>query len=305
MFIRSRRRTSILLALLAVLALTASGAISAQSAPNVAHPVRTTEVSDNDFRSSPVMFIENAGQWPEAARFQVWGGTSGTMWLAEDAIWLTVVERLPAETSERFAPRHLDLERANVPRQNVEQKAVNIKLSFVDANPRPRLEPFDRLDTKVSYFIGNDPNQWRPDVPVWGGVRYVDLYPGVDLEITNEGGQMVQRLAAQPGADLSKVRLRVEGVDAVTVDRDTLRLSTAVREMGWPLLRTTRMENVAARAQLLGAQAFDVATPFVLADGSPQSAIRSTQFVAAHCLKVVETFQSRRSAAYAKAPEAL
>ena len=42
---------------------------------------------------SPVMVIENAGQWPEAARFQVWGGPAGAMWLAEDAIWITVTGR--------------------------------------------------------------------------------------------------------------------------------------------------------------------------------------------------------------------
>ena len=82
-------------------------------------------------------------------------------------------------------------------RDNVPRKAANVKISFVGANPHPRIEPFDRLDTVVSYFIGNDPDQWRPDVPVWGGVRYVDLYPGVDLELTSEGGQMVQRLATR------------------------------------------------------------------------------------------------------------
>ena len=39
-----------------------------------------------------MMFVENAGQWDEGARFQVWGGPAGTMWLAEDAIWITVLE---------------------------------------------------------------------------------------------------------------------------------------------------------------------------------------------------------------------
>ena len=115
-------------------------------------------------------------------------------------------------------------------RDALPRQAVNIKLSFVAANPHPRIEPFDRLDTVVSYFIGNDPDQWRPDVPVWGGVRYVDLYPGVDLEVTSEGGRMVQRLAARPGADLAAVQLRVEGADAVAVDGDALRLTTAAGE---------------------------------------------------------------------------
>lgn len=37
--------------------------------------------------SSPVMFIENVGQFDEEARFKVQGGNR-TIWLAEDAIWI-------------------------------------------------------------------------------------------------------------------------------------------------------------------------------------------------------------------------
>jgi hypothetical protein len=58
---------------------------------------------------------------------------------------------------------------------------IALKLTFPDSNPDVRIEPFDPVTTTVSYFIGNDPEQWRPAVPVWSGVRYVDLYPGVDM----------------------------------------------------------------------------------------------------------------------------
>ncbi len=63
----------------------------------------------------------------------------------------------------------------------------------------------------MSYFIGNDPAGWRSDVPVWSGMSYVDLYPGVTLEVSGEGRELAWRLTARPGADLSSVRLRVEG----------------------------------------------------------------------------------------------
>ena len=211
--------------------------------------------------ASPVMFIENTGQWEAGARFQVRGGSS-TMWLTEDAIWLTVVEhsaddaaRSRVETPDRFDP-----ERANVQSDGTKRKAANIKVSFVGANSHPRIEAFDRLDTVVSYFIGNDPAQWRPDVPVWGGVRYVDLYAGVDLDIATEDGQIVQRLAARPGADLSAVRLRVEGADAVAVDGDILRLSTAAGDADWPLLQAEG-SNDKAKVQQMGAQTFEVGSP--------------------------------------------
>ena len=97
-------------------------------------------------RSAPAMFIENVGQFPDGARFQVWGGAT-TAWLAEDAVWFTIVERGPIDTE--------------VEREDEPLRGVSLKLGFPGANPHPRLEPFDRLDTIVSYFIGSDPDQWR------------------------------------------------------------------------------------------------------------------------------------------------
>ena len=217
------------------------------------------------------MFIENVGQWDGGARFQVWGGPAGTMWLAEDAIWITVLE---AEETSRQVDRALD-PMVGWPNEDQEDSAprrgVNIKLSFVGANPHPHIETFHRLDTKVSYFYGNDPEQWRPDVPVWGGVRYVGLYPGINLELTNEAGQMAQRLAAQPDTDLTAVQLRVEGADAVAVGGDALRLSTAAGEFALPLLMGNRLQVTSAKVEANGVEAFEVTAPFVLSKSNRQS----------------------------------
>jgi hypothetical protein len=160
-------------------------------------------------RGAPLMFVENAGQWDARARFQVRGG-GGTLWLAEDALWITLLE--PAQRDEGpDLPGLEDL--AGLPTDDQPRQGVNIRLSFVGANPRPLLEPFNRLDMHVSYFLGNDPTRWHADVPVWGGVRYVELYPGIDMELSGEGGQWQSRLIAQPGADVSAVHLRVEGAE--------------------------------------------------------------------------------------------
>ena len=172
----------------------AGGAVAA-SAPALAQSAQP---------SSGPMFIENAGQFDPAARFQVWGGQQ-IAWLAKDAIWLTAVDRSHDGTLT----------------------GTNVKLSFVDANSRPRLEPTGRVDTHVSYFIGKDPVGWRSDVPVWSGVRYADLYPGVALELSGEGSELAWRLAARPGADLTNVRLRVEGADEVAVQDGRIVLKTA------------------------------------------------------------------------------
>jgi len=270
------KRLVLVLVIAIVLGITLLG--YSQTAPGLAQSRPAVLATPNSARveaalqGAPVMFIENVGQFAEGASFQVRGG-NGTMWIAEDAIWITVLEQTnpspqPLPEAERGAPHSLAGKEAG----GLGRHGVNLKLTFPGANPRPRLEPFDRLDTHVSYFIGNDPAKWRPDVPVWGGVRYVDLYPGIDLEITSENGYLVQRLVARPGADLNAVRLQVEGADAIELrpspdvgsgaGGEALGLTTAVGEYTLPLLAVEGLNLPRANAQRVNAQAFDITNPF-------------------------------------------
>ncbi len=242
-------RVCIILALLP--AVTLAQATAGTDAPAASNP-------------SSLIFVENAGQFVPGARFQVWGG-GASVWLAEDAIWLTLIEATAAHSltvrsrgSGAAAPAYLG-------------KGVHIKLTFPGANPHPHLEPFNRLETHVSYFNGDDPARWRANVPAWGGVRYVGLYPGIDLVLTGEGAELVPRLVVRSAGDLRRVRLQVDGAETVAVAGSTLRLGTAAGEATVPLLHAEGpAAGVAVRRR--GALAFEVAEPFAPADLDQASA---------------------------------
>lgn len=180
-----------------------------------------------------LMFIENVGQFDPAVRFQAFGGDRH-IWLTQDAIWVTVLE--PVATHEA--------DTAAMPASDFSRTGVNLKLSFAGANPTARLEALQRLETRAAYLIGNTPATWRVDVPVWRGVRYVNLYPGADLIITTANGKWDWRLELQdPTFDLTAVKLQVEGAESVTLDTQrgappqALHLETAVGEFTVPLLQ--------------------------------------------------------------------
>lgn len=227
-------RNCVILSLLVILALSGRQPATAQGQRGAAAPATNGP-------PGALMFLENVGQFPEDARFQV-RGASLTLWLAEDAIWLAVRER----GAEGAA-------------------GANLRLSFPGGNLHPRLQPFDPLATQVSFLTGDDPAGWRAGVPAWGGVRYVDLYPGIDLELSGAQGRLAARLVARPGADLGAVRLRVEGAEAVTREGDVLRLGTTAGDVPWPLLRAAGSSGKAT-VQALGSQRFEVAEPFVRAE---------------------------------------
>jgi murein DD-endopeptidase MepM/ murein hydrolase activator NlpD len=200
---------------------------------------------------SAVIFVENAGQFGQDVRYQVRGAVGGTIWLAPDAIWMTLV----GSTTDAFGPAE-SLDPSLRPQGS---QGLNLRLSFSGANPSPQIVPFDPSDTRVSYFSGSDPARWHTQVPAWGGVRYLDLYPGVDLELTSQNGQYVQRLVVDPGVDLSAVRLQIDGAqsmalqplaqamtqagDAGTDGPLVLHLSTVLGEVSLPLLQVVASDH--------------------------------------------------------------
>jgi hypothetical protein len=178
----------------------------------------------------PLMFIENVGQFAPEARFQLWRGNSA-VWLTDNALWLERTFRVVGGSR---------VEHSGGPPSELtgETRHVVVKISFSGANPHPRLEPFGRREAGVSYFIGDDPAKWRTDVPAWGGVRYVGLYPELDLELSGTGGEWVWRLVVHEGAGpdaLAKVRLRLEGAKAA-LEGGQLLLKTGPAEFALPLL---------------------------------------------------------------------
>ena len=158
------------LSVLLVVALLVPGVILAQPAGPQTAAVPSAP-------NGSILFVENAGQWPAAARFHAWGSPAGTgsTWLAEDAIWVVVAadDRMTGWQGDKvieWQAEPMDAADSVVTLSPL----TALKLTFLGSNPNVRIEPLDPLTTTVSYFLGNDPARWRPDVPVYGGVRYVD-----------------------------------------------------------------------------------------------------------------------------------
>ena len=224
-----------------------------------------TNVSDEQVRqiialeehpkTSPVMFIENIGQWDNSVHFQIWGKTNNIVWLTEDAIWINI-------TNAMWPADHIKYTSSDDLTKAIGTSAgVSVKLSFPEANINTRIEPFSPLETSINYFIGNNPEAWRSSVPVWGGVRYVNLYPGIDLLVTQADNRLTLQLDTLPGADLDKVRLHVEGASSAIVDGGMLHLGTVAGKISLPLLSTNEIGR-STMVQALGERTFEITNPF-------------------------------------------
>ncbi|MGO9454314.1 MAG: SBBP repeat-containing protein [Candidatus Binataceae bacterium] len=71
-----------------------------------------------------------------------------------------------------------------------------------------------------NYLIGSKPSNWKRHVPNFAGVRYEQLYPGIDVRYHGEQGKLEYDLIVSPDADLGQFEMSLEGADRVDVDSD-------------------------------------------------------------------------------------
>jgi len=98
------------------------------------------------------------------------------------------------------------------------KEAMLIKAQFVGANPNPEIIGENRLSHNCNYFYGGDaPDKWRTDVPNHLDITYKDIWPGIDLKYQGNGKGMKYDFIVNPGAYISQIRIRYEGVDDLAI----------------------------------------------------------------------------------------
>lgn len=173
----------------------------------------------------PQRFVENKGQWPAHVRYRAEFGTASMFAEADGITW----SMLQADAGERVH----DLLHADSKAQAAFRLHGHAwRMLFVDANGDPAVTSFDRSTTYLNYFLGNDPRKWAGHVGVFGEVLYEEVWNGVDLKLHSEKGAFKYDVLLDANADVSKVRFRYEGLDALTKDAEgRLVLRTSVSDL--------------------------------------------------------------------------
>ncbi len=127
--------------------------------------------------------------------------------------------QLPAEVRflTRSAQRMLFLtdHEAIVPLQR-----GSLKIRPMHGNPNPEVEGVRPFESTSTYIHGNDRSGWQSNVPHFAGVRYREVYPGIDLLYRGQGRQVEYDFYVSPGADPRQIRLQFTGADKLWIDEE-------------------------------------------------------------------------------------
>ncbi|MFC1475686.1 SBBP repeat-containing protein [Candidatus Zixiibacteriota bacterium] len=173
--------------------------------------------------SVPLVFTENRGQWDSQVLFRTNTG-GATMWFSRDGAYYHFVRRIPHAglTSGRqmstSAPNVIMAQRDRFGDKPDSVEQLAIKVSLVGANPEPTVVGEEITGYKCNYFLSNDPSAWRTDVANYRTIRFMEIYPGIDLKYYGHGRQMEYDFIISPGADFSQIRISYDGCKSLTVN---------------------------------------------------------------------------------------
>ena len=96
--------------------------------------------------------------------------------------------------------------------------AGSIEMQIAGTRPHVSPEAENELEGKTNYLIGNDPANWRTNVPNYAKVRYRDIYDGVDAVFYGDQADLEYDFIVAPEASADQITTEFTGIETASVN---------------------------------------------------------------------------------------
>ena len=165
-----------------------------------------------DYGKLPLAFEVNQGQSDSQVKFLAHGGGHG-LFLTDRAAVLALNK---SENARAKQHRGKDGNASQIAARRVKTDVVRMELA--GASPSLQITGAEQLPGRANYFIGNDPAKWHADIPTYAKVKYVGVYPGVDLIYYGNQRQLEYDFVIAAGADPKPLRLHFAGAEKLRLN---------------------------------------------------------------------------------------
>lgn len=183
-----------------------------------------------------IQFVENKGQWDSRVRYMA-TVPAGAIYIQNDGV--TIVQHDPKDWEKVYDLIHGhshggDTGNAAARKisaginESITVKSHAYKVNFLNASSNPQIVADKAVVTYNNYFVGNDPSKWVTNCKMYLGVTVKNIYPNIDLRYYSQNGQVKYDMIVKPGADLSKVAMKYDGIGKLEVKGKELMIPTSV-----------------------------------------------------------------------------
>jgi gliding motility-associated-like protein len=99
---------------------------------------------------------------------------------------------------------------------------------FINANSEVEIIGEKKNYSYHNYFIGDNPEKWKSNVPIFNSVRYNNLYDHIDLNYYSSGGKLKYDFIIHPNAKIKSLKIQYNGLDSIYLKSGHLILKTSL-----------------------------------------------------------------------------
>jgi hypothetical protein len=191
------------------LSLAPAAALWADS-PKAAAPPASMAAAQSAYGHLPLSFEANQGQTDSRVNYLARGHGYMLLLTPNEALLALRPPTPHSSASPSPAPSPLSGEGRD--------EGTMLRLQLLGAAHTSTLRGVDELPGKANYFIGNNPETWRTNVPTFAKVAQPQVYPGIDVIYYGNPQQLEFDFIVAPGADPQMIRLKVDGADRLEMD---------------------------------------------------------------------------------------
>jgi roadblock/LC7 domain-containing protein len=151
-------------------------------------------------------WVKNEGQWDEETLFSA-PGYFGTTWIAKDGQLVHVAVK-KEECKDKTEKAKTCPSKSWV----ISERWVGGKVQAIKGE--------EELQTKVSYFIGNDPSKHKSGLSTYRYVSLGEVWSGVEVKLKATQKTVEKLFYLKPGADPSKIVVEVDGAKGLKLSKD-------------------------------------------------------------------------------------
>jgi gliding motility-associated-like protein len=103
-----------------------------------------------------------------------------------------------------------------------------VRTTFIGSNPEPVFEQRKPSSFYENYFLGNDSTKWVANSVAYNEVRYLSLYPNVDLHLYESNATLKYDVVIRPGGNPADFKVAYRGQDRLYIKNDMLHVETSL-----------------------------------------------------------------------------
>lgn len=139
-----------------------------------------------------LQFVKNLGQWPADIQYFTRAAGMDALFLDREVVLTLRDEAAPA----------------------------TIRLRPLDAADGVTIQSGGLRPTRVHYFHGSAADQWHTGIPTHDDLRYVGIYPGIDILFRTQDQRLAYDFMVAPGVSPAQIQLMIDGVETLAVADD-------------------------------------------------------------------------------------